>query len=60
MVTREAPPQVQRWASLAPDPTSVYRFDASLQVLHDMITPDRDGRRVDLVCPVIIDLMAGS
>ena len=50
----------QRWAKLAPDRTSVYRFDASLQVLHDMITPDRDGQRVDLVYQVIIDLMSGS
>jgi alpha-beta hydrolase superfamily lysophospholipase len=50
----------QRWAKLAPDRTSVYRFDASQHVLHDMITPDRDGQQTDLVYPVIIDLMSGS
>ena len=50
----------RRWSSLAPDRTSLYRFDASLQVLHDMITPDRDGQRVDLVYPVLVDLMSGS
>ncbi len=48
----------QRWAKLAPDRTSVYRFDASLHGLHDMITPDRDGQQVDLVYPVLIDLMS--
>ena len=46
--------------AVAPDRTSVYRFDASLKVLHDMITPDRDGQRVDLVYPVLIGLMSGS
>ena len=50
----------RRWASLAPDRTSVYRFDASLQVLHDMITPDRDGQHVDLVYPVLSGLTSGS
>jgi alpha-beta hydrolase superfamily lysophospholipase len=49
-----------RWANLAPDRASVYHFDASLKVLHDMITPDRDGEKVDLVYPVIIDLMSRS
>jgi alpha-beta hydrolase superfamily lysophospholipase len=49
-----------RWARLAPDRTSLYRFDASLNVLHDMITPDRDGQKTDLVYPVLIDLMSRS
>jgi hypothetical protein len=34
------------------------RFDASQRVLHDMITPDRDGQKVDLVYPALIDLMS--
>ena len=50
----------QRWARLAPDRTSVYRFDASQHVLHDMITPDREGQETDLVYPVIIGLLTGT
>ncbi len=48
----------RRWASVAPVRTGVYHFDATLAVLHDMITPDRDGQRVDLVYPVLINLVA--
>ena len=57
---RDADDLARRWAKLAPDRTSVYRFDASLKVLNDMITPDRDGQQVDLVYPVLIGLMSGS
>ena len=50
----------RRWTNLAPDRTGIYRFDASLAVLHDLITPDRDGQKVDLVYPVLISLMSGT
>ena len=36
-----------RWTTQAPSRTSIHRFDASQRVLHDMITPDRDGQKVD-------------
>jgi carboxylesterase len=48
----------RRWEALAPATTSTYRFDGSQQILHDMITPDRKGQRVDVVYPVLIDLMS--
>jgi hypothetical protein len=57
---RDVDDLARRRAKLAPDRTSVYRFDASLKVLNDMITPDRDGQQVDLVYPVLIGLMSGS
>ena len=38
-----------RWTTRAPSRTSIHRFDASRRVLHDMITPDRDGQKVDFV-----------
>lgn len=47
-----------RWAALAPSSTRTYRFAESQGVLHDMITPDRDGEKVDLVYPVLLDLTA--
>ena len=46
------------WNGIAPDRSSIYHFDASLGILHDMITPDRDGQRVDLVYPLLIELVA--
>ncbi len=47
-----------RWRALAPHKVSEYRFSASQDVLHDMITPDREGQKVDLVYPALLDLVA--
>ena len=36
----------ERWHATAPDRTQVRHLDASLGLLHDMITPDREGQKV--------------
>lgn len=46
-----------RWEAKAPDATEVYHFDKSLGLLHDVMTPDREGQKVDIVYPVLLELM---
>jgi hypothetical protein len=49
-----------RWHATAPDRTEVRHLDASLGILHDMITPDREGQKVDVVYPILLKLLTGS
>jgi alpha-beta hydrolase superfamily lysophospholipase len=46
-----------RWEQLAPDASGVYRFPASLGLPHDLIGPDRVDQQVDVVYPVLMDLI---
>jgi carboxylesterase len=46
-----------RWAAAAPDRVELVRLQASLGLLHDLITPDREGARVDVVYPMLLDLV---
>jgi pimeloyl-ACP methyl ester carboxylesterase len=50
----------ERWHATAPDRTQVRHVDASLRILHDMITPDRDGQKVDVVYPMLLELLGAS
>jgi pimeloyl-ACP methyl ester carboxylesterase len=49
-----------RWHATAPDRTQVRHLDASLGLLHDMITPDREGQKVDIAYPILLELLTGS
>ena len=46
-----------RWEAKAPAANEVYHFEASLGLLHDVMTPDRKGQKVHLVYPVLLELM---
>ncbi len=50
----------ERWHATAPDRTQVRHLDASLGLLHDMITPDREGQKVDVVYPMLLELLTAS
>jgi carboxylesterase len=47
----------RRWQATAPDRTEVLRLDAAQQFLHDLITPDRDGAKIDQVYPILLRLL---
>jgi len=49
-----------RWRATAPDRAQVRRLDASLGLLHDLITPDREGQKVDVAYPMLLDILTGS
>jgi hypothetical protein len=49
-----------RWHAAAPDRTQVRHLDASLGLLHDMITPDREGQKVDIAYPILLEILTGS
>ena len=49
-----------RWQATAPDRAQVRHLDASLGLLHDLITPDREGQKVDIVYPMLLDIFTGS
>jgi len=49
-----------RWHATAPDRAQVRHLDASLGMLHDMITPDREGQKVDIVYPMLLELLTAS
>ena len=49
-----------RWQATAPNRTQVRHLDASLGLLHDMITPDREGQKTDVVYPILLKILAGS
>ncbi len=46
-----------RWEQMAPDASDVYRFPASRGLPHDLIGPDRIDQQVDVVYPVLLDLI---
>jgi pimeloyl-ACP methyl ester carboxylesterase len=46
-----------RWAATAPDRVELVHLPASLGLLHDLMTPDRAGQRVDVVYPMLLDLL---
>lgn len=48
-----------RWEALDPGGTDEYRFPASLGIPHDMIGPDRVDQRIDVVYPILLDLIEG-
>ncbi|MEI7744214.1 MAG: alpha/beta hydrolase [Chloroflexota bacterium] len=45
------------WSDKAADRVELVRFPASMGLLHDLITPDRDGARTDVVYPALIELI---
>jgi carboxylesterase len=47
----------RRWAALAPDRTAIRHLDASLGLLHDLVTPDREGARPDVAYPILLELL---
>jgi esterase/lipase len=49
-----------RWDALAPETSEVCRFPASLGLPHDLIGPDRVDQHIDLVYPILLDLIADS
>ncbi len=48
----------RRWKAHRPDAVSVYRFPASLGLLHDMIDPQQKDQQTERVYPVLLDLLA--
>jgi pimeloyl-ACP methyl ester carboxylesterase len=49
-----------RWQASAPDRVQVRHLDASLGLLHDLITPDREGQKIDIVYPMLLDILTSS
>lgn len=47
-----------RWRARCPDAVSVYRFPASLGLVHDVIDPQQKDQQTDRVYPVLLDLLA--
>lgn len=47
----------RRWKRHSPNAVSVYRFPASLGLLHDLIDPRQNGQQTERVYPVLLDLM---
>lgn len=48
------------WQAKAPSAVSAYHFDASLKVLHDLVTPDRPGAKPELTYPVLLQILGGG
>lgn len=47
----------RRWAASAPGRVTYSAFDASLGLLHDLITPDRAGAKTEIAYPALIDFV---
>lgn len=47
----------RRWKRHSPDVVDIYRFPASLGLLHDLIDPQQKGQQTERVYPVLLDLM---
>ena len=48
---------IDLWEAHGADLLTTYEFEKDLDLPHDLITPDRLGNRIDLVYPVIHDLL---
>jgi carboxylesterase len=49
-----------RWTATAPGSVEVVHLDASLGLLHDLITPDRKGAKPDVAYPRLLGLIGRS
>ncbi|MBI5879990.1 MAG: alpha/beta fold hydrolase [Chloroflexi bacterium] len=48
---------IERWRAHGASNVELYDFDASEQLLHDLVEPDQIGQRIDFVYPVLNELM---
>jgi len=48
---------VQCWQDHGAPDLRTYEFSAGLKLNHDMISPDQEGQRIDIVYPVLLDLI---
>lgn len=48
----------ENWRSVGAPGLKTYDFEAKLQLGHDLIDPDQPDQKVDLVYPVLLDLVA--
>jgi pimeloyl-ACP methyl ester carboxylesterase len=46
-----------RWERQAGDAVETVHLDAALGLIHDLVTPDRDGERIDIVYPRLLELV---
>lgn len=51
---------VRRWQALGAAHVRSYAFDVQLGALHDVIGPYEHGARVDLVYPILVELVEGG
>jgi alpha-beta hydrolase superfamily lysophospholipase len=57
---RAADELVASWRSAGARNVSTYAFDKSLQLDHDLISADHPLQKVDIVHPILVDLMTGG
>jgi len=50
---------VQAWQRQGA-PVRTFEFEASLELLHDLVDPNQRGQRVNIVYPKLLELMAGE
>jgi carboxylesterase len=50
---------VNNWKALGAQQVRFYEFDPSLKLLHDIMDPDQPYQQVDVVYPILFDLIAG-
>jgi hypothetical protein len=51
---------VHAWRTRAGERVAFYTFSARMRLLHDIIEPQRDEQRVDVVYPILLQLITGA
>jgi carboxylesterase len=58
--SRVAAQIAQNWQQNGADAVQHYQFEARHRLPHDLIDPNQPNQQVDLVYPVLVELIAGA